>query len=147
MQDESREFRLSDLSDICYKISSSPCRTDAARTILIVAFVGNYRDGSAGRGDAQFMAAVIERALTASSYAGLVIDLRELAYEWGDDVLDLLYGDFQQLPAALVTSPRNHAALESLQATGLRPLFGTDSAHPLGLALDEALVNVEDRVL
>ena len=139
------ELRLGDLSDIQYRICSCHCQSDATHTLLTVAFLGRYRDGSAGHGDVRFMTAVIQGALTAWRCEGLVIDLRELTYEWGDDATALLYGEFQRRPAALVTSDRNRGPLESLRATGLRPLVGTELAHPLCLSLEEALANVEHR--
>jgi hypothetical protein len=77
--------------------------------ILIVSFRGEYRWGSQGNPDAQYMRAVIAGALVAWHCNGVVLDLRELTYQWGNSLLHV----FEQRPSlswSVVVSERCAAA-------------------------------------
>lgn len=53
---------------------------------IYLVFEGNYKFGSAGRNDAQFIRWRIEQACEVLTHNVVVIDLRYLNYEWGDDL-------------------------------------------------------------
>jgi len=92
-------MRLSDLTPLTLEsLSSIACSFRRGRSrivtyadILVVSFRGKYRPGSAGTPDARFMLAMAEAGIAAFDPLALILDLRDLEYEWGDD-LDLLFG-------------------------------------------------------
>lgn len=85
--------------------------------VLWVSFFGSYRDGSRGRGDAHYMAAMVEAGVEVFAPAAVVLDLSEFAYEWGDDIERLLGpADHTEMPFAVVVGPRCVEALSSLLA-------------------------------
>lgn len=53
---------------------------------MILKFIGCYGFGSSGNPDAAFMSAIGKAALEAWSPDGLIIDLSDLHYEWGDQL-------------------------------------------------------------
>ncbi|MEU8238284.1 hypothetical protein AB0C07_08570 [Actinoplanes missouriensis] len=78
---------LGELSTIEYGFATAR-RGDAepwARDdLLLVTFAGVYGVGSAGNSDAAFMQGVVVLGLRAFTPAGVVLDLREVDYRWGD---------------------------------------------------------------
>jgi len=57
---------------------------------LIAKFSGEYRPGSEGRPDADYMVGMTKLAVAVWHPAALVLDLSELRYEWGDEMAWLL---------------------------------------------------------
>lgn len=120
-------------------------------TIGVIKFTGHYRMGSAGNPDANFMHAMIAALLIALYPDGLVIDLSELRYEWGDMLEAILpnedgtYRD-DNCPAVVVVGPESEEAVKSL-IDGTGP-FVESSANIEWLvdSLDEALSQVLRRV-
>jgi hypothetical protein len=55
-----------------------------------VQYIGTYPIGSAGNDDAQFMSAMARAGLVAFAPAGVIHDLSQLTYEWGDR-LEMLF--------------------------------------------------------
>jgi hypothetical protein len=85
------EFRsLADLSRITAGFATVPLPGSPHDHVLIVRFAGEYGVGSAGNGDAAFMSAMVAAGLDAWPPAGVVLDLRELSYEWGDMMSQVL---------------------------------------------------------
>lgn len=80
---------------------------------LVVAFSGQYRDGSLGNPDATYMYGLLSLACQLWHHRGLVIDLSGLSYEFGDQILMALAHPFG-LPSALVVGPGCEAALATL---------------------------------
>lgn len=58
----------------------------AAGVIGVVSFSGHYRRGSEGREDAVFVKVKMEEFCERFRPLGLVCDLRDMDYEWGDDL-------------------------------------------------------------
>lgn len=84
------------------------------QAVLIVAFDGRYRDGSDGNPDAAYMRGQIDLACGVWWFHdGLVIDLSNLAYDWGDAILAGLYHPHGR-PCAIVVGPDCEAALATL---------------------------------
>ncbi len=78
------EKSLSELSPISYRISLYRDEDALFFQALVVAFRGTYRPGSRGDTDADYMRAILRAALSAWQCDALIVDLRELAYVWGD---------------------------------------------------------------
>lgn len=91
--------------------------------ILVVRFVGTCGIGSGSNDDADFMRAVVVAALDVWWAAGLVLDLRELAYEWGDQMTGVLCGGdrFCGVPSLPTT-----VAVSDLCREGLTSLVGQE---------------------
>lgn len=87
--------------------------------ILVVRFSGNSGFGCANNSDAIYMDAMIRAGIAAFSCVGVILDLREMAYEWGDMMLcpfgagSRYYVD-SDLPIVAVVSDRNRKGLTSL---------------------------------
>src|SRR6266478_3737419 len=73
--------------------------------ILVARFAGNYRSGHHGAPDARFIQGITQTALGVWCPAALILDLRELAYTWGDEMEEVLgtRGEIK-VPAAIVGS-------------------------------------------
>jgi hypothetical protein len=56
-------------------------------TVLVAKFEGDYRHGSSGSNDGLFMAATLAAHFALLEPVCLVLDLRELRYEWGNTIL------------------------------------------------------------
>jgi hypothetical protein len=54
---------------------------------MLARFEGNYRHGSQGNGDGLFMAATLAAHFAVLEPFCIVLDLRELNYEWGNTIL------------------------------------------------------------
>lgn len=103
------EHRFDELSKLQYRVFIGALEGKHKHAVLVLKFSGTYGIGSAGRGDANFMQAITEAALTAWTCDAVVFDLRELAYEWGNDIWALFgrgirYSAIKDLPQALVVS-------------------------------------------
>src|SRR5262245_57191729 len=94
-----QELTLGSLSEIEVSIFSGPSKSADYYDLLVVKFKGKYRYGSSGNPDATFMSAMAEAGIVAWGPAGLILDLSELAYEWGDQLEEVFaageghYGD------------------------------------------------------
>ncbi|MBY8825120.1 hypothetical protein [Sphingomonas colocasiae] len=95
-------FSLSELSDIkvSYQLANG-----AHASILIVAYDGIYRPGSAGNTDAKFMYAAALAGAAGADAINLILDFRKLDYVWGD-MLELVYDAAHQ-----TGSDRSHFAV------------------------------------
>ena len=84
-----REIRLDGLSKIQFRTALLEEPDDSFFAVSI-AFVGRYGNGSLGNGDGRFMVAMAHAALNAWWPLGLILDLRELQYEFGNTILDAI---------------------------------------------------------
>ncbi|MEP7284786.1 MAG: hypothetical protein ABI947_03330 [Chloroflexota bacterium] len=139
-------LRLEDLSNLKYEFFSCSFLTVPQRTVLIVAFEGEYGYGSKGNGDASFMEAIIRAALAAWGPWALILDLRKMTYEWGDEILKAISASQERyfdlpFPTAIVISDKNSEGLTSLV---LEEMF-SDPATWLFNSLDAALQAVEEQ--
>jgi hypothetical protein len=85
-----QERTLTSLSQIQVRYFTAPASQFPYLEILVIRYVGRYPDGSAGNEDAQFMCAMAKAGVAAYEPWGVIHDLSELAYDWGDR-LDLVF--------------------------------------------------------
>ena len=107
---------LEDDSNLAYQMMVSPKTMGRDRSrVLVVAFYGEYGIGSAGAPDAWYMSAIIKAGLDVHHPNGLIIDLSELNYVWGDN-LDMVFspGDLSTIPFAVVLGDRCKDAVGTL---------------------------------
>ena len=60
------------------------------QNLLVLNFIGKYRDGSAGAPDANFIKAMTAACFEMWSCQGLIFDFTKLEYEWGNDLADAI---------------------------------------------------------
>jgi len=87
--------------------------------ILVVRFSGNSGFGCANNSDAIYMNAMIRAGIAGFSCVGVILDLRDMSYEWGDMMLCPFGAGFRyyvdsDLPIVAVVSDRNRKGLTSL---------------------------------
>lgn len=87
--------------------------------VLRLSFVGEYRHGSAGNPDADFMVAATAAALALEQPGALVLDLTEMRYRWGNRLLNVFEAvaaaDAQHpIAAVLACGPDSLPAVTSL---------------------------------
>lgn len=89
--------------------------------VLVVRFAGTSGFGCANNSDAIYMDAMIRAGIAAFDSVGVILDLREMVYEWGDMMLcpfgagSRYYVD-SDLPIVAVVSDVNRKGLTSLMA-------------------------------
>jgi hypothetical protein len=79
-----QERALGDLSKIKVRYFLGPSRHKSYLPILVIRYIGIYPPGSAGNDDAQYMKAMAKAGVAAFESWGVIHDLSELTYEWGD---------------------------------------------------------------
>ncbi|HKE55170.1 MAG TPA: hypothetical protein VKB46_00655 [Pyrinomonadaceae bacterium] len=119
---KSHEVKFSDTSRLTYRMFIYDTAPDRGKfsgdSYLLIEFVGTHGIGSEGNGDSLFMETIINSALNVWFVQGLVLDLSELSYEWGDSLADVplvgkqMFGN--RFPTAVVASEKCRPALESL---------------------------------
>jgi hypothetical protein len=87
----------------------------AARAPRWLEFKGLYKEGAAGENDSRFMMTIAEAAWTTTQPDAGLLDLRDLAYSWGDN-LDWIanFSPSGNRPTAVVVGDRNKKAILSL---------------------------------
>jgi hypothetical protein len=142
------ECSLSDLSSLKCRIFRAPLPAYPTYEVLCVSFEGECGIGSRSNGDVAFMSAQIAAVRKAWDPWALILDLRELTYEWGDmmsgvfstpKIFDLLGKHEFSSPLAVVISDRNREGLTSL----IREIQNADPAEVLFESLDEAVSSIE----
>jgi hypothetical protein len=78
------ERTLGELSQINVRYFLGPARNQAHLVILVIRYSGKYPPGSAGNDDARHMKAMAKAGVAAFKPWGVIHDLSELIYEWGD---------------------------------------------------------------
>jgi hypothetical protein len=108
----------------------------------VIEFSGQYREGAAGASDSRFMMAIAEAAWTTTSPMAGLLDLRGLAYSWGDNISWIEnFSPFGNYPTAVIVGDRNKEALLSL--------YGVESINQLENFFDEfepAWQYLEDKI-
>ncbi|MBN9519395.1 hypothetical protein J0H58_12875 [bacterium] len=134
---EIRDFDLHTLSALSYRMRTCEFGGTWNPTALILEFSGVYGWGSQGNGDADFIAAIKAAALEVLHVEAVVFDFREMSYEWGNRIWEVLHcrrpdGD-TSLPVAMVISDE------------CRPGFAgcTKMVPPMFESLEQALRFVE----
>jgi hypothetical protein len=139
--------RLDELSEIKYEYftSSFPSSDNSDDDdVLIVAFHGSCGFGSGSNADRQFMSAMTKAGLAAFEPLGLILDMTDLVYEWGDMMSAILgAGDgiyFESpFPTVVIVSSKCLDGLTSL----VRDEMDDDPAAWLYSDLSSALAAVE----
>ncbi|MDQ0059988.1 hypothetical protein [Paenibacillus harenae] len=120
-----KQNKFEELSDIKYEVHIGNSYIVDYQTIMILKFIGVYGLGSSGNSDATFMCAIGKAALEAWDPSGLIIDLSDLSYQWGDllervfDIGNDKYID-APFPLALIVGNSSEEAVRTL-------LLGIDS--------------------
>ena len=109
-----QQVRIEDETRLRYELRLETSGRNSFCYTLIAKFIGDYRDGSAGKPDLQFMAGLARMAVAIWHPAAVVLDLSELRYEWGDDMDELLSPTFAGKKAAVVVGPKCARAIATL---------------------------------
>ncbi|MEM1354473.1 MAG: hypothetical protein AAGC44_06475 [Planctomycetota bacterium] len=113
-----QEQKLAGLSTASYSYSMCSLPSDDLYTALIVAFSGEAGNSHEHCGTFRFMDAVTMAGIIAWEPSALILDLRDLKYDWGDEMHRTLtvalawYGE--DFPTAAVVSDLNREGLTSL---------------------------------
>ena len=112
--------------------------------VLVVRFTGSCQIGSACTPNAVYMDAMIRAGIAVWSPAAVVLDLRELVYEWGDMMVRPLaagsdYYVDGDLPLAAIVSDLNREGLTSLVAKEMQ----ADPATLLFASLEDAIQHLD----
>ncbi len=83
---ELREHHFDDLSKVRYRIFTCDLGGKHHPVVLVLAFNGTYGEGTLGNGDADYMCVMTQAALSLWNVHGIVFDLRELRYCWGNGI-------------------------------------------------------------
>jgi len=81
-------------------------------SVIHLAFAGNYRSGSGGAPDAHYIEGMIRTVYEIWRPSAIILDLRELTYEWGDE-MDLVLQPPTDI-SAIVVSPKCEPAISTL---------------------------------
>src|SRR5215204_4407819 len=88
------EVKFEDLSDIAYRMllrELPPIETNIGGVrILVIEFTGKHGIGSEGNNDSLFMSTIIRAAMNVWYVDGIVLDLSDLIYGWGNSIGDVL---------------------------------------------------------
>ena len=119
------EKRLLDLSKIEVRFFTGPSSKKNYLQILVIKYIGTYGWGSGGNDDARYMRAMATAAIDAFRPWGVVHDLSELSYEWGDMLEQVFIGPvFEPSPTGIVVGPECEEAVRTL-------LLGVNSQEPI----------------
>jgi hypothetical protein len=104
---------LSDLSTVQHAFTVRRLPSEPEQEALVIRFDGEAGNSREHFGAFALMRAVIAAGVAAWKPASLVLDLRRLTYEWGDNMAEVL-GCAQPLPTAVAVSDLNRDGLASL---------------------------------
>ena len=76
---------LFSISAIRHEFLIGESKREKSNDILVIKYSGVYRFGSGGSADAAFMLALAKAAISYTDPDGIVLDISELDYQWGDD--------------------------------------------------------------
>ena len=113
------EVSLKDVSSLQHRVYLPPSRKFEVPAFKVISYVGAYRSGGAGKGDALYIKATATAAHEAWYTRGTIIDFTELAYDWGDEML-WVQSLIDPLPVScaypllVVVGPKCEPALRSL---------------------------------
>ncbi|MFN3192894.1 MAG: hypothetical protein ACE361_20460 [Aureliella sp.] len=112
--------------------------------ILVVRFAGQSGFGCANNSDAIYMEAMVRAGITAFDPSGVVLDLREMAYEWGDMMVNPFSAGHKHfvdadLPIIAVISDLNRGGLTSLVTDEMQ----SDPAKLLFETMETAIAHLD----
>lgn len=134
------ERKFSDLSNLTYRIFTLERKIVRMACVTVMEWSGVFGDGSRGNDDGVFMRVITLAALSAWHANGVVFDLRNLHYEWGDKIWEM-YGrgiepsGVEYLPYATVISEKCMPGFKTCMSI-IEPAFDT---------LEEAINDVVTR--
>ena len=108
-----------DLSALRHEVAVADGPPFRSPEFLVIRFFGSYRDGSAGKDDALYIVAAATAARKAWWSRSTILDLRELEYQWGDEmgwITSVVWDPILRAdePLALVVGDACRNALRSL---------------------------------
>jgi hypothetical protein len=145
MSSDLKERRLSDLSRLEVRYYLAPSQKLEDANVLVIKYTGSYQDGCKGNSDAQFMCAMARAGIIAFEPNGVIHDLSQLTYNWGDmlsnvfsegvlrpnpaeeklaEIFGHKWSDSHTAQPAVVVGPACEEAVRTL-------LLGTDSTAPI----------------
>ncbi len=113
------------ISDIEVSYLKGSCRSKKHLDILIVKYSGKYKVGSAGNEDARYMFAKAQYGLNCIEPAGVILDLSDVDYVWGD-MMELVFSvgmnqyENVELPLTIIIGSKCQKAIGTL-------IYGIDS--------------------
>lgn len=115
MKIELQDFNLESLSDLCirFKTGAHPGKR-YDRRILVIGVEGTYRAGCGGEPDARFMSAMSAAGIQAFKPHGVITDLSNFSYVWGDNLGAILPICARFGPGAVVVGADCREALGTL---------------------------------
>ena len=96
--------------------------------VVTIKFIGEYRLGSKGNPDAKFMYSTIEFAKSYFKPSGIILDLRELKYEWGDE-LEKTFWAGKYIAIAVLISDLNKKSIGTLVHFGKENVPATEKEY------------------
>lgn len=107
-----------DLSKINFRVFLGSTPVTESK-VLVIAFSGVYGYGSKGNGDATFMSAVCIAAAECWHPNAVILDLRELDYQWGDMLASVFMSAGGEnssgpIPVVILAGDRSREGLISL---------------------------------
>jgi hypothetical protein len=110
------EHRLQDMSKIEARYFTGPASKKDYLDILVIRYTGSYGYGSDGNGDARYMRAMAMAGTETYRCWGVIHDLRELHYEWGDMLESVFISPHTDElgPVAVVVGPMCEEAVRTL---------------------------------
>lgn len=140
------EHHLQEMSKVEVRYFTGPSSKKPYLEILVIKYSGVYGFGSGGNADAIYMRAMAKAGIEAFEPWGVIHDLSELSYEWGDMLDQVFIGpNFEPSPRAIVVGSRCEEAIRTL-------LLGENSNEPIEKAgnvfrnLDAAWAYVDARI-
>ena len=86
MEMELHQVEYSDLSSITHTVFVSRYERFQYPEFLVIRYTGEYRVGSAGNPDANYIFATATGAHAAWHSNAIILDFTDLSYTWGDDM-------------------------------------------------------------
>ncbi|MFO0926306.1 MAG: hypothetical protein U0736_04605 [Gemmataceae bacterium] len=97
-----RPVRVEDETSVQCQFQLESTGQNRFTSVLIARFSGDYKDGAAGHPDAVYMAGMLRMGIEMWGPAAVVLDLTDLRYEWGDEMLWLVRPAFHYRKMAIV---------------------------------------------
>jgi hypothetical protein len=122
------EFRVDDLSAASCRFATAPLPSQPLLATLVVAFAGIADNAPEHRGTFRFLRAMAMAGLEACEPRplGLVLDLSQLDYAWGDAMAEVLTVGARWagagFPTAIVASQRNEFKQRIICRKSCKPL-------------------------
>ena len=105
---------LTDKSNLKFECFEARRDSRPYLNLIFLKVSGQYRHGSEGKADCYFIKNVMLQASDCFCPSGMVVDFRELEYEWGDDIEMLFDCPNYLKEVAFILGPKCQPALASL---------------------------------